>query len=1473
MTKTNKRQLRLGLDIGSTTIKTVVMEDDQVIYSTYDRHHSDIRTALAKSFQGLQEEFPDPKLEWKMAITGSGGMKVAEKLDVPFVQEVIAQTAFIEKYYPDTDVIIELGGEDAKITFLKPHVEQRMNGACAGGTGSFIDQMAQLMDTDASGLNDMAKKYKNLYPIASRCGVFAKTDMQPFLNEGAPREDLAASVLQAVVTQSITALAQGRSIRGHVVFLGGPLYFLSELRAAFRRTLEDQVDSFTLPDHAQLVVARGAAMLAGESRVFGLGEISQELQDDIDFGEAVSHVPALFASEEEKQAFFDRHAKATVPEKPLADLKGPAFLGIDAGSTTTKAVLIDTEGSIYYSSYGSNLGSPVDSSVRILKEIYDQIPEEAYIARACVTGYGEALIKSALRLDEGVIETMAHYRGAQFFQEDVDFIVDIGGQDMKCMQIDDGVIYNIMLNEACSSGCGSFIQTFAHSLDMAIEDFAQVALDAKHPVDLGTRCTVFMNSRVKQAQKEGASVGDISAGLSYSVVRNALYKVIKIQDPDALGDKVVVQGGTFLNDSVLRCFEEIVGKEVIRPNIAGLMGAFGAGLTAYRHWEEGQVSTIIGPEELDSFKMETRFAHCGLCGNNCKLTIATFPDGHRFISGNRCERGAGGTQGQQVELPNLYDYKYRRLFEHYKPLAEADAKNGVIGIPRVLNMYEDYPFWHTFFTNLGFRVELSAHSNHDIYAKGMESIPSESICYPAKLVNGHVMDLIEKGHKTIFYPSLTHELKENQGADNSYNCPIVISYPEVIDNNVEEIRDLNINFIKPFVPFDKPKVLVDIMLEILKDAGYRVEKAEVKAAADKAYAEHAAFKADVLKAGDEARAWLKANKRKGIVLAGRPYHVDPEINHGIAQLINGLGLGVLSEDSVARPGELERPLRVVDQWVYHSRLYEAAAVVNSDPDLELVQLNSFGCGLDAVTTEQVKEILNSAGKIYTCLKIDEISNLGAARIRLRSLLAALQERKDALQKAKASSDKTSSSRFGQAKRLKIKNPAYPHHKVEFTKEMTDDYTILAPQMAPTQFDLVEAALENSPMNVELLPAASKEDIEVGLKYVNNDACYPSIIVIGQLINALKSGRYDVNKTALVITQTGGGCRATNYLAFLRKGLKDAGFPQVPAIALSIQGIDSSPGFKFKLKNLHRVIQAAVLGDLLDQLVTRVRPYEVEEGAANRLMAKWQAEARAFLRDYKEPKKYIRHDHDAKDYDQVQAADALVSGHKFSYKKLIQAMVEDFEAFPLRDIKRKPRVGIVGEILVKFQPDANNNLIEVIEEEGCEAVVPSLVDFFLYAFYNSIWRADNIGGKRYIAMASNFGIKFIEMYRKPVEKALRHSKRFRKPADIFHLADLAENVLELGHATGEGWFLTGEMLELIEEGVPNIVCAQPFACLPNHVVGKGMIKEVRRQHPEANIVPVDYDPGASEVNQVNRIKLMVSQAKKREEDLPDRQEEF
>ncbi len=1103
-----KKNYHVGLDVGSTTVKMAVLDkNNKLVFSKYQRHYSDIRKTIFELMDETCEKFYQE--ECTVMITGSGGLLVSQWLDLDFIQEVIAGSESVQTLIPNTDVAIELGGEDAKITYFKGGLEQRMNGTCAGGTGSFIDQMASLLQTDATGLNEYAKNSRIIYPIAARCGVFAKTDIQPLLNEGAAREDIAASVFQSVVNQTISGLACGKPIKGNIAFLGGPLYFLSELRKRFAITLNLKPEQVIFPENSQLFVAIGAALSSKECKVISFKDLKEKLPDlNTIVVHEVERLKPLFSSQQELDQFRARHGEHSASVKPLKDYKGDCFLGIDAGSTTTKAVLIDTNGELLYTHYGSNEGSPLNSAIRILNDIYAQIPSEARIVNSTVTGYGEGLIKAALKVDIGEIETIAHYKAADFFLPGVDFILDIGGQDMKCLKVKDGIIDSIMLNEACSSGCGSFIETFAKSLNFTVEDFAAQALLAEKPVDLGSRCTVFMNSRVKQAQKEGAQVGDISAGLSYSVIKNALLKVIKIRDPREMGEKIIVQGGTFLNDAVLRSFELISEREAVRPNIAGLMGAFGAALIAKERYSGAQ-STLITKDNIGEFDYNTELQRCKLCNNNCLLTINQFSDGSRFVSGNRCERGAGIETSAQ-DVPDLYDYKYKRIVG-YRQAAGIEYTRGTVGIPRVLNMYENYPFWFTFFDQLKFRVELSPRSSKKIYELGIETMPSESVCYPAKLVHGHITSLVNKNVNFIFYPCLPYEMVEDEGADNHYNCPIVTSYPEVIKNNMDILKTKGIKFMNPFLPYDNKERMKSRLFEVLGKE-FNITRAEIENAVEMAYAEDEKVKRDIRQKGEETLKYLRENNKRGIVLAGRPYHIDPEINHGIPQIITSHGFAVFTEDSIAHLGKIERPLRVVDQWKFHSRLYAAATVVNEYPELEMIQLNSFGCGLDAVTTDQVQEILNANENIYTVLKIDEGNNLGAARIRIRSLVAAIEDRD---KKALAPHKKHES-----------------HKKAVFTEEMKVKHTILAPQMSPIHFDFVEAAFRRCGYKVEVLPGVDSAAVEDGLRYVNNDACYPSIIVVGQIIHALKSGRYDLDNTSVLITQTGGGCRATNYIGFL-----------------------------------------------------------------------------------------------------------------------------------------------------------------------------------------------------------------------------------------------------------------------------------------------------------------------------------------------------
>ena len=1677
------KPLRVGLDIGSTTVKAVVLDQSDslgdTLFSDYRRHHANVRATVAGLLVDIHKKLVDlgrGDEPIRLSITGSGGLALADNLHVPFIQEVIAETEAIDKEYPQADVIIELGGEDAKITYLKPTPEQRMNGSCAGGTGAFIDQMSTLLDTDAAGLNEMATQYETLYPIASRCGVFAKTDLQPLINDGAAKPDLAASIFTAVATQTIAGLASGRPIHGTVIFLGGPLFFMSELRAAFQRALEGKVDEFIVPTDAHLYVAYGSALQADTDsddqghhfEAYTCDEILKRLDELKNLPSNTPTMPPLFPTEADREDFNKRHHKEHIHIGTLEGAHGPHFLGIDAGSTTIKATLVNDDREIVWSSYANNEGSPLTAAINIVKKIQSELPEGAWIARSCATGYGEGLITTGLHLDEGVVETMAHYRGAEMVSPGVTAVIDIGGQDMKYLAITDGVIDSIAVNEACSSGCGSFLQTFAMSMGLTIQEFTQKALASTHPVDLGSRCTVFMNSSVKQAQKEGASIEDIAAGLCYSVVRNALYKVIKLRDSGELGDTVVVQGGTFLNDAVLRAFELLTEREVTRPNIAGLMGAFGAALTARMHYEDiadddnahvgadgrsvdaaaaeesaagdepnaaahaGEivvdgvrhtVSSILTGEALNEMSMTTERDVCKLCQNHCKLTITTFSDGSRFVTGNRCERG-GDAKKKRSDRPNLYDYKYKRCFA-YRRLTDKNATRGEIGIPRALNMYENYPFWFTLLTSLGFKVMISGRSSHELFETGIESIASENICYPAKLVHGHIKWLLNKGMKTIFYPCVSYEDNLVPNTDNHYNCPVVANYPLVVGANMPELRDPDVRYMHPYFNLANHELMVDRIVE--EFAWASVSREEAETAVKAAYAEDKVFKHDVQQEGLKALAYMKEHDCRGIVLAGRPYHIDPEINHGIPETICALGMVVLSEDSICelQPGEKldltdflsegeedprkknangfrhvddrkvtvnRMPLRVTNQWAYHSRLYAAAHFVASYPGLELVQLNSFGCGLDAITTDQVAEILADKADVYTLLKIDEVSNLGAAKIRLRSLKAAVEEReanKARMAKAALATSDESGSAESDAPRnaahaaaqaaarkaqeqaesdlataqaalaeaqaavaaaeAKVKaadrpvdaadagsdaaapanapkstgfrktgskaptpgrqvlldatmaaNPKLTKamrdaskraakrdiadvrlaalgdgttndaanaksksaksksghnnatmsryaHREKFVKDMKKDYTIVAPQMSPIHFSLVESVIRSGGYKFDILKHASREDVETGLKYVNNDACYPAIMVIGQLIDAILEGKYDPDKVCLAITQTGGMCRATNYFGLIRKALIDAGYPQIPVIAISTQGLEDNPGFKVTPALLHRTVKALILGDLLMKCLYRVRPYEVEKGAANRLYEQWDVIVREALEHH--------------GFSKTAAKTPWLKRRYLPYPVLAREIVKSFDALPLKDVPRKVRVGVVGEILVKYQPDANNHVVDVIESQDCEAVVPGIMEFMTTRPYITDWNEKYLGtgGNKTLYALMRWSL---DRYNAPIKAAIATSHgKFKQDDPMPELVEKAAEVTSIGVQAGEGWLLTAEILELIEQGCPNVICAQPFACLPNHVTGRGMFGKIRRLHPEANIVSIDYDPGASEANQLNRIKLMIAAAKK------------
>ena len=1404
-----KSILNVGIDVGSTTIKLVVLDHEKhILYKNYARHFSEIGNALQENLTHLKSIVGEKKFSF--ALTGSAGMGIAQRIGLPFVQEVIACAAAVKELIPQTDTVVELGGEDAKITYFGDAPEQRMNGVCAGGTGSFIDHMASLLSTDAKGLDDLAAKGKQIYTIASRCGVFAKTDIQALMNDGAEKADIALSIFQAVVNQTIGNLAQGRPISGHVAFLGGPLHFLPKLRKRFIETLELDDEHVVKVDYGNYFVAMGAA-LSDEAEVIDVDRLEQSIAKAREAAAKETRKAdfTLFEDRADYEAFKARHDKDKVKRGDLSSYRGPVYIGIDAGSTTTKITAIGKDKEILYTSYGSNQGSPLKTVVKEMKGLYAALPEGATIAGSMTTGYGEAIVKAALHADGGEVETFAHLRAAQEFCPEVTFVLDIGGQDMKCFFVKDGSIGNITLNEACSAGCGSFIQNFAEGLHMTPAEFAAKAIDSKAPVDLGTRCTVFMNSKVKQAQKEGADVADISAGIAFSVIKNALFKVMQLKDVRELGDHIVVQGGTFYNDAVLRCMEKLLDRDVIRPDIAGLMGAYGAAILALEEAEkEGkQQSSLLTPAELDHFAVATSSYRCRGCGNKCLITMQKFPDGGKYFTGNRCERGIGG-QKKESDTPNIYQYKYERLFQYYEPLEE--PSRGTIGLPRVLNMYEDYLFWFTFFTKLGYRVVLSGKSSAKMYFKGMATVPSDSLCYPAKLAHGHIMDLIEKGVTKIFYPCEPYNMVDDKHpSENHYNCPIVASYAENIRGNMDILREKHIDFLQPFLPINDEKRMAERLYEEL-GAHEGLKKEEIAAAVDEAYRELAQYRQDVRDYGAKILERVEKTGEQVIMLVGRPYHIDPEINHGIPEMIQSYHLPIISEDAVYHMPVKAAKLKIVNQWSYHARLYHAAQFVAEHPNFTLIQFSSFGCGLDALTTGQVKDILESHNRIYTMIKLDEVSNLGAARIRLRSLMAALARRKTVPYQ-------------------EVKPIERPH----FTAECKKTHTILAPQMAPIHFELIKSVMRDYGYNLVVPEMPDKAAIDLGLRYVNNDMCYPSIVVIGQLIAALKSGEYDPDHTSIAMFQTCGACRATNYMSVLRQALKYAGFPQVPVFA--VHGLpEETDSFRLTRPMLVAAIKAAIFGDLLQNVKNRMMPYELQKGETQRLFDKWMAACKDVLKD----------------------------GGYFKFQRTVKQIVKEFDNIPIDETLWKPKVGIVGEILAKYHPVANNHIEKVLMEEGAEVVMPDFVDFFLYSAYDPIVKHRLLDGKKRNSFFGRMFINIINFYRAPMRKALKNSRHFLAPHKIDETAKLASRHVSLGNMAGEGWFLTGEMVKLIDEGVPNVICLQPFGCLPNHITGKGVMHELRESYAGANLTAIDCDAGSSEVNQLNRIKLMLAVAKER-----------
>ena len=1659
----------LGIDLGSTTAKYVLLDSQgQVLAHNYVRHQSAVVEVLLKELAALSsyEEAP-----LHVIFTGSAALSLASSLQAPFVQEVIAATTYLKNNSQNVDVAIELGGEDGKILFLNNGVELRMNEACAGGTGAFIDQMATLLNVSTIELNELAKQAQSTHPIASRCGVFAKTDLVALLNQGVSKADIAKSVFDAVCEQTISGLACGRTIEGNVSFLGGPLSFLTELKASFITKINHMATpahpvSFLELSDTQYAIAHGAALTAlkehqqklraaqqasslsaspcldvhhpARSRSNSSSESTAIREPDatppVDAPTTLaalkhklehtthntgsSRLPPLFNADsnttagynpdnygvtETYNAFVARHQRASVAIKDLSQAHGPLYLGIDLGSTTVKLVVTDEKQELVASYYGHNGGEPLKNLLPQVQAITSALPKDAYIAACCTTGYGADLAKAALNASYSEVETLAHQKAAVAFDPEVSYVIDIGGQDMKCIKVQNGVIASIQLNEACSSGCGSFLETFAAQLQLPLKDFVSAALQAKAPCDLGTRCTVFMNSKVKQAQRDNVPIGDIAAGLCLSIVRNALYKVLRIHDPEQLGDHVVVQGGTFLNDAILRAFELNLGKDVIRPNIAGLMGAYGCALIAQERYQQDRASNAVpqamsfSPEQFDLSTIKTRNFRCKGCNNHCNLTMNTFLSGQKYLSGNRCDfaldhAGQVSKDGQQ----DFYQYKLDLLFnrpilysraqhaeaaamadtlqkqkeqaraaaiakakerqaqkqaeqkqatahtdqkqgadldaatrerrarlaqsklkaaqlskksapnqepsatsegaagtpnkttEHLKMAAQfkaaahiaastttgldvaaaaqragvlaqhttarhfgahtvittpsgqpvipaelAVATRGTIGIPRVLNMFEHYPFWHSLLTHLGFSVELSPLSSKEIASLGSQTIPSQSLCFPAKLTHGHLCYLAEHGIKRIFLPCVPRESSKERfvEGDDSYACPVVGGYPEALKLNLKSTYP-DLELFTPYVALENDGSIIAALQEIDPS----LKKRAIKRAIELARTDLAQYHKQVTKHAQQEILRARSENLPLIVLTGHPYHLDPLINHGIPALIASMGTVIVSEDAVAPMIQNHLKLDVVNQWAFHSRLYRAAQYVLEHEEAELVHLVSFGCGIDAITSEQVKKLLEHEHRLYTMLKIDEGDTLGAAKIRLRSLLCACADKRRHAQNSSAAlattaiAHQTTSAPSTKAQSTNNESRTVQSLGEALSQDTLKNRVLYMPQMAPIHFPIIASALADEGYQIKLLEEVSPHAIELGLKHINNDACYPAIVAIGQLLEPITQHQIDHQHSALLLAQTCGPCRATNYPALLKWALDDIHAQDIPVVTFQGSDLkDEKVHLKLGLSGLKRLIIALLYGDLLQALYLHCHTYEQVPGTALKLVEQYQQELKG------------------KD---------LTSKKVFSAR--VQQIVADFEQIPLR-AERRPKVGIVGEILLKYHPTANNDLVEHIIAEGGEPVLGDITAFVLYCLHDVVYQAEHLGASKVKAFVSNLTLQHFEGYRQIIIKALTGTKFLNLPT-FEELLTAGQKLVSLGQQAGEGWLLTAEMVDFIEHGVSNILCVQPFACLPNHVTGKGMMRPLRELYPEANTCAIDFEAGSAQSNVLNRIKLFITQAK-------------
>ena len=1419
---------QLGIDIGSTTAKIALLDAERNLrYSTYRRHNAETIDTLLEALCDARDELGNIPVE--LQITGSAGMGVSEMYEIPFIQEVVSSAEVVKRLYPDVKTLVDIGGEDAKMIFFHEEgvPDIRMNGSCAGGTGAFIDQMATLLNTSVAELGVLALEAEKVYPIASRCGVFAKTDVQNLLSRQVSHEDIAASIFHAVALQVTATLSRGNEPNPQLLMCGGPLTFLPALRSAFMDVLQLEPRQILNAEHSELLPAMGAAFSAnGSSLHTNLSDlISRFEQAPIHAFSSDSRLDPLFKSKEDFQQWEFTRNQNKVPRADLNEVAGEAvFLGVDSGSTTTKLTLTDVDGRLLYSFYTGNDGDAIGATKAGLDELrtlFRKLENPPKIMRTVVTGYGEDLIHAVFGFDVGMVETLAHFRAARAFDPQVSFILDIGGQDMKAIYVQDGHIQNIELNEACSSGCGSFIETFARSMGYSVADFAKRATSAQSPSDLGTRCTVFMNSKVKQSLREGASVNDISAGLAYSVIKNALHKVLKITNTDVLGDHILVQGGTFRNPAVHKAMETLLEKPVLCPDISELMGAYGAALFGRDEYLETRDShtTFIGLEAIDTAgDYEKKVINCHGCENRCEVTKLKFPNGRTFYTGNRCERIFSNSGKKVTKGADLTEFKYRLLFDRQK-LPETEPRQKV-GVPRTLNMYENYPFWNKLFVESGFEVVLSDPSDNDIYARGAGTIMSENICFPAKLTHGHIYNLIEKGVDRIFYPMVIFEQKEFSDALNSFNCPIVSGYPDVIRSAINPQKNFDVPLDSPDITFRDRKALKKIILEYL--GGLGVDKKTIERAYKLAWKAQDAYKDAVRAEGDHILAKAKEEDRLVILLLGRPYHVDPLINHGVPSALTDFGVDVITEDSlhIDRNAKLDDP-HVLTQWEYPNRYYHAIRWAGKQENVEVVQLNSFGCGPDAIAVDEVHSLATEYGMGHTVIRIDEIESTGSVRLRLRSMIESVQQ-----------------------KRRREKRVYTPRRSVRIYEKEDRDKIILVPQFSHFYTAPLVRPVWDMGYKMIMLPPPDRETAEVGLKYTNNEICYPAIIVIGDLIKALQSGKYDPKDVVVGITQTGGQCRASSYLSLLRRALASAGFYDTPIISLTtgLKALNEQPGFKFDIKTyaFHAVLSIAY-ADVLSELYYATAIRELNKGDALKVADKYMALLA----------------HPVEEGGMALKRDAVM--------ETIREAIAEFNTIPVDD-REYPKVGVIGEIYAKYNSFSNNHVAQWLMEQGLEVVSPSLTEFFAaWPISAEASVSHHLKKPDMMWFLSKYAQRVTQSIQDEINTLMQAFPFHRRIHSIQHIADKANGIVHLTHQYGEGWLIPGEIGSMMDDDIPNILCLQPFGCIANHVIAKGVEKRMKEEHPDLNLLFLDVDAGVSEVNFVNRLHFFTSHAKHQESD--------